>query len=998
MMSNFAKILLTSTFFSFVSIVHADDRTAHQTLVSENAAIFTPGTIDGRVEAIAIDGDTVYVGGTFTQIQMALDGEMFNQPYLFAYSKSTGAIIRQFDPVLDDAVRALQTTGEGTGIFAGGEFTTVNGEINKGLVKLNNFGNRVQSFSANVDKRVYTLDRSDTTLYIGGNFERVGQLDVENLAAVDTVTGELLPNINLDFDGAFSSDDTRGFQSVDTLEVTSDDQLMLVVGNFKSINGLSRSRIALIELDDPARVSDWNTNVFDGLCPVGRFPQYIFGIDIAPDDSYIVTGTSGGARQGDPACQSILRFELDDLNNSDMQPTWRTFTGGDSVYEVAATDHAVYTGGHFRWLNNAYGADFAGPGAIERRGLAALDPLNGLPLVDWRSDRNPRGIGVFALEVQPEGLYIGDDTDFLNGAFHPKLKFLAITEDKIIRPATPSLPTSILSTNTSALETTQYNGTTLGAPVSISSTDWSDSRGAMSLGNQLFHADDNGDMWVSTLLGDGSLAPRSQVDLRGLTSNEWELSQLGGMFFSHEQGRVYYSLQGDPNLYWRAFTPDGQIFGDNEFIADNQGDIPWQNVRGMDVIGDKLYFGRPSGNLFRATISGARVIPGTTVLVSGPGLDGRLWGDPLLAFSSAAGGPPAENNAQFEFEFTGSASVDSFRIFEFPVDPEQPVDVRVSWDDPNAQLNVFLRDANDQLVDSDNRLSDSAVKWLSAPAGTGGIYKVAVKIKEGSTTYTVSAFTTETPAEPSTDFEFSSNGSAVNNSWQVFKFDVEEGDTVNAKLIWDNPNAEVNVFLRNETNTSVDSDTDGGGSPATVSSVAQRAGRWSVGVKIKSGSVNYDVLVDTVEGTPLPTPVVTNIGLIGTASQSSTANGRTAARAIDGNTNGMLNNSSITQTNNSNQPWWEVRLSEVSTVENIIVHNLTDSCCASRLSNFTVSFRDDNGETVFSKVINSTPDPARFINLGSVTGRTLRIQLNGSDVLSLAEIQVMGYGNSELAQ
>jgi len=80
--------------------VHADARIAQTSLVSENASLFTPAVLDGRVEAIEVEGDTVYVGGTFTQIQEQLDGEIINQSYLFAYSRSSGNIIRSSTSVV----------------------------------------------------------------------------------------------------------------------------------------------------------------------------------------------------------------------------------------------------------------------------------------------------------------------------------------------------------------------------------------------------------------------------------------------------------------------------------------------------------------------------------------------------------------------------------------------------------------------------------------------------------------------------------------------------------------------------------------------------------------------------------------------------------------------------------------------------------------------------------------------------------------------------------
>lgn len=824
----------------------ADVRTAHQNLVSEFASFITPGATDGRVEAIAIEGDRVYVGGTFTQIQDPLDGEILNQPYLFAYSKATGNIIRDFDPVLNKAVRALQTTGEGTGIFVGGNFTTVNGETNRrGLVKLDDFGDRVSGFSARVNKRVYTMDRSGTTLYIGGNFTTVSQQPVEYLAAIDTQTGALLPKINHDFSGVFSTDRTTGYPSVDTIEVTSDDQLMVLIGNFQAIDGISRSRLAVLELGTQSVVSTWNTNVFDIQCPATKFPQYINGIDIAPDDSYFVTGTTGYRIVGNPACDSVNRFDFGDLTDSDARPTWTAYTGGDSVYEVAATEHVVYAGGHFRWFNNDLSSNgrSAGPGAVERRGFAALDPLNGLPLLDWRSDRSPRGVGVFALEVEPEGLYMGDDTEFLNGFSHPRFKFLSITTDAIERPSVPTLPSSILDVSGSQLEITDFDGTTFGSSMMVSASGWSNVRGAMFVGGQLFHADSGGTMWVSALQADSTFAPRTQVNLRGFTSSHWYLSRVGGMYFDHAQGRVYYTKDFDSRLFYRAFTPDGPLFGENEYIAENQADIPWYDVRGMDVIDGNLYYGRSNGYLYRAAMSGFAPVTGTSQIISGPLVDGRNWSDRLLAFSDGTVLPPPDQS-QYEFEAAGSASSQSFKKFQFDVQAGEPITVRLTWDDPDAKLNVFLRDQNNVLLASDTDAAGSP-KWLEATAGASGTYTVAVKIKEGDTAYTVSINPTEEPPEPLAEFEFNSSGSDTVNYWQVFKFDVVAGEQVDAQILWDNPTATLKAFLRDETNAQIVRDIDLGPSPISLTALAGSSGQWSVAVRITSGETDYSVLVDT---------------------------------------------------------------------------------------------------------------------------------------------------------
>jgi len=849
--------LLAASTFTLSTPAHADIGATHTSLVSEFASFNTPGVVDGRVEAIAVDGDTVFVGGTFTQIHDPLSNEIINQAYLFAYSKSTGNIIRDFDPVLNNTVFALETTGEGTGVFAGGKFNELNGELNnRGLLKIDDNGDRVRGFVARPDALVKTLVRLNNTLYLGGNFSDISNTPVEHLAAIDTTSGAVHPGLNLDFNGTITTVAApNAVKGVDDIDITSDGKLMVIIGNFETIDGMSRPRLAVIELDNQARVSTWNSDVYDVQCPVLRLPQYIRGIDIAPDNSYFVVGSQGFRRQALPACDTIVRFDFGDLNDTDVQPTWVNYTGGDSVYEVVATDHAIYVGGHFRWLTNdaVVGGDGAGPGSQERRGLGALDPINGLTLLDWRSDRSPRGVGIFAMIAEDEGLYLGDDTDFLNGSEHKKLKFLPITSNTINRPNAPTLPTTLVSNNGSALETSSFDGSTLGAPSIQPNSELAAARATMFVGGQLFQAYNNSTIWMSQLTN-GVFQPRVQIDLFGLTNNEWEISRLGGMFFDYEQSRVYYTLVGDSRLFWRAFTPDGPYFGNDGFVAEQQGDILWSDVTAMDVVDGHLYFTRTDGTLYRANIDGASPIAGTTVTISGPAIDGRNWyNTTLLSFLSE--GTLVQNTApvaQFEFESSGSQTIGRFRTFEFPVAAGEPVVLRLEWLDPSAKLRLFVRNENDVLVASDTTAAGSP-KYLTIPAGNGGTHTASVLVAEGSSSYTLQVNPNEQAPAPLADFEFSSSGDANNGRFQVFDFNVVAGELVEANLIWDDPNADVRVFLRDENNNQVDRETNGNGT-ASLSTIATTTGQWSVAVLVRSGSANYEVLVDTTADFVVPEP------------------------------------------------------------------------------------------------------------------------------------------------
>ncbi len=133
-----------------------------------------------------------------------------------------------------------------------------------------------------------------------------------------------------------------------------------------------------------------------------------------------------------------------------------------------------------------------------------------------------------------------------------------------------------------------------------------------------------------------------------------------------------------------------------------------------------------------------------------------------------------------------------------------------------------------------------------------------------------------------------------------------------------------------------------------------------------------------------------NLALNGIATQSSIDYQGAPSRAIDGNTNGNWSGGSITHTANENNPWWQVDLGVNYTIDDIIIFNRTDSCCADRLTYFTVSVINTNGATTFSQSYAEYPNPSLTVNANGAIGSIIKIQLNSTNPLSLAEVEVYG--------
>ena len=141
-----------------------------------------------------------------------------------------------------------------------------------------------------------------------------------------------------------------------------------------------------------------------------------------------------------------------------------------------------------------------------------------------------------------------------------------------------------------------------------------------------------------------------------------------------------------------------------------------------------------------------------------------------------------------------------------------------------------------------------------------------------------------------------------------------------------------------------------------------------------------------------------NLALGKTTRQSSTYNGSAHPwRAVDGNPNGNWAAGSVTHTNTEENAWWHVDLGSQLPLSRITVTNRSD-CCGQRLSDFYIFISDapmedrpladllaDSTVTRHHQV--TPPAPTLLLPLTS-EGRYIKIQLNGTNPLSLAEVEV----------
>jgi hypothetical protein len=389
-------------------------------VVSEDPADVTPNIVpdsvvsDPSVLALGHLAHTIYAGGSFHTVTDAGGTRSLTRHNIVAFDAATGAI-RTFAPRVNGTVWAVQPYRKA--IFVGGEFTTVNGGAHRAIVKVNaTSGAVVHKFTKSfASGSVTELRMARGRLIVGGSIPG-------KLIALNPRTGKKTKYLKLAIEGTVASN--AGPTDVYRFAVSPDQRRLVAIGNFTSVAGDDRWRAFMVNLrSDTANLNRWSYPPFQRMCSAGTVPSYLKDVDFSPDSSYFIVVASGFVPQsgglGTDVCDAAARFETSVRNPA--APTWINYTGGDTLHSTVATGTVVYVQGHQRWLDNPFGENDAGPGAVSREGIGALNPTTGKAL-SWNPGKT-RGVGGKDLLATSAGLWVASDGAYFNGEYRSRIAF-----------------------------------------------------------------------------------------------------------------------------------------------------------------------------------------------------------------------------------------------------------------------------------------------------------------------------------------------------------------------------------------------------------------------------------------------------------------------------------------------------------------------------------------------------------------------------------------------
>jgi hypothetical protein len=386
--------------------------------------------VDAYVAALVVSDSSLYVAGHFTRVGNVVRGG------LAAVDLTTG-LAQDWNPNPVDETSLRQApwmyalTVKGELAYVGGHFGVIGSADRWSVAAVSRATGTVTAFDPRADGEVFALGASERSIFIGGAFSSLGELQVRNqLAAIDLETGALKP---------WNPDPGWG----QVMCIAANERAVYVGGRFTTVNGMPRENIVAL---DPVSgdVTNWNPGAANGFVTavsclaVGKEWVYAGGdfsvVGGLPRRSLAAIDTAGRVGPWDPAPNSLvtaicpaestiyvagafrhlggqLRAGLAEIDTvTGMSTPWNPGTGED-VLALAVGGDDVYVGGQFTEIA---GAPRASLGAVDRSTGAATA---------WNPETGPSPRGslpiVRGLTIANGVLYVVGDFGQIGGAAHP---------------------------------------------------------------------------------------------------------------------------------------------------------------------------------------------------------------------------------------------------------------------------------------------------------------------------------------------------------------------------------------------------------------------------------------------------------------------------------------------------------------------------------------------------------------------------------------------------
>ena len=304
-------------------------------------------------------GNTVYIGGSFTQVMSSGGGQVANRNHAAAFNATSGAVL-PWNPNPDGIVRAIASADNGSIFALGGDFTHVGGSTHNHIAEVGAAGSgAVKSWPGSANGTVRSIKAAHQRFYFGGDFTSAGGAARAHLAALGVVAGKIQPWV------------PKANALVRAVALSPKGNRIFVGGDFTTINGHATPHLMSVT------ATNGSVTAFRDH-PGGQVNQ------IQVSTERVFEGDSGGG--GHVAAYNV---------NSGHH-LWTNTTDGN-VEGLAQFGNFLVVGGHFNVA-----------GAFTRHHLASVNKKTGRVDPTWAPSANS-ALGVFSEWVTGTTLYVGGD-------------------------------------------------------------------------------------------------------------------------------------------------------------------------------------------------------------------------------------------------------------------------------------------------------------------------------------------------------------------------------------------------------------------------------------------------------------------------------------------------------------------------------------------------------------------------------------------------------------